>query len=134
MDIESIHITLTKSKEEVFNELADLNNLYNIMPQDKIENWQSDTDSCSFSIKGLASIGMKVKNRSEFELIEIVSEGKNPFPFTLSIHILEKIDSTETYFTFVAEVNSFIKMMAEKPLTNFFNMLAENFKAKHTQV
>lgn len=95
------------------------------MPEDRVENWTSTTDTCSFQIKGLARIGMRIAERNEPSLIHIVSDGKNPFDFTLNIHLDGQEAQTEGHFVFDGQMNPFMKMMVEKPLTNFFNMLAD---------
>ena len=39
--------------------LSNLNNLEKLMPEDRIQKWESTDETCSFTIKGLAGIGMK---------------------------------------------------------------------------
>lgn len=119
-------VAVTASSNDIFNFLSDLNNLQKLMPEDKIDQWQSDVETCSFQIKGLAKIGMKLDSSEENKLIHIVSNGKNPFDFTLDIHLKEQDSVTESQLVFEGKMNAFMKMMAEKPLTNFFNLLADN--------
>ena len=69
---------------------------------------------------------MKLDSSEENKLIHIVSNGKNPFDFTLDIHLKEQDSVTESQLVFEGKMNAFMKMMAEKPLTNFFNLLADN--------
>ncbi len=122
-------VAVPASSNDIFNFLTDLNNLQKLMPEDKIDQWQSDAETCSFQIKGLAKIGMKLDSTEENKKIHIVSNGKNPFDFTLDINLNEQGDSTESQLIFDGNMNAFMKMMAEKPLTNFFNLLADNLKA-----
>jgi carbon monoxide dehydrogenase subunit G len=122
-------VAVPASSNDIFNFLTDLNNLQKLMPGDKIDQWQSDAETCSFQIKGLAKIGMKLDSTEENKKIHIVSNGKNPFDFTLDIHLNEQGASTESQLIFDGNMNAFMKMMAEKPLTNFFNLLADNLKA-----
>ena len=124
-NIESKEVTVNSPINEVYEFLLDLNNLHKLMPEDKVEKWESTHESCSFQIKGLAKIGMKKESTVSPEKIHLVSEGKNPFEFTLDILFKEDGGSTKSKMVFDANVNPFMKMMIEKPLTNFFNMLAE---------
>lgn len=124
MKIETAKVASPNSQQALFNFLSDLNNLEQLMPEGKIDNWKSDKDSCEFSIKGMASIGLRVIDRKPNNEINIESFGKAPFKFKLNILIEEKsADSAETQIIFDGDVNPFMKMMIEKPLSNFFNML-----------
>ncbi len=117
------------SPSAVYTYLADINNLKNLMP-DRVEGWSSDTDSCSFAIKGMAQIEMKVKERMPQHKIVLESFGKSPFPFSLEAELREAGNATEVALLFNGEMNAFMKMMAESPLTNFFGMLVEKLPAQ----
>ena len=54
---------------------------------------------------------------------------KSPFPFKLTLHLEARDGTTEGYIAFDGEVNVFLKMMVEKPLTNLFNYMSEKLKA-----
>lgn len=123
--IESKEVTVNAPIQEVYDYLLNINNLQHLMPEDKVEKWESTEDSCSFQIKGLAKIGMRKESSQEPEKIHLVSEGKNPFEFTLDIMFTAADQQTKSKMIFDADVNPFMKMMIDKPLTNFFNMLAE---------
>lgn len=124
LEIKTTPQQIAASSEIVFKFLSDLNNLQKLMP-DRVEGWQSDTDKCTFTIKGMATIEMKIKERSPNSSIALESFGKSPFPFTLSSSIMDKDGGTEVALIFQGDMNPFMKMMAESPLRNFFNQLAE---------
>ena len=46
----------------VFSFLSDFNNFQDLMPE-QIVNWKSENDSCSFTIKGMSDINMKIKEK-----------------------------------------------------------------------
>ena len=112
------------SSISLFNFLSDMNNFERLMPADKIEKWTSSEDQCEFTIKGMSRIGLKKEGATSPSHIEISSFGKVPFSFSLDIHLGEMSSSeTEVSMTFKGDINPFMKMMVEKPLSNFFNML-----------
>lgn len=114
------------STQKLFDFLTNMNNFEQLMPEDKIEKWNADEDQCEFTIKGMARIGLKKVSTEEPNKITIESFGKVPFPFTLEIFLDEKsADETEAYMVFKGEINAFMKMMVEKPLKNFFNILVD---------
>ncbi len=126
MKIESKKSIVNTSAEKAFSFISDFNNFQNLLPKDKVSDYQSTADSCSFNINGMATISMRIKNRVPNSKLEVVSDGKNPFNFSLTILLEEKTENTcEAQIVFDADVNPFVKMMVETPLTNFFNMLSE---------
>lgn len=96
------------------------------MPDGKIEKWESDEDQCEFTIKGMARIGLKKVGSEAPNKIQIETFGKVPFNFTLDILLNELAEKeTEAHIHFEGDINPFMKLMVEKPLTNFFNMLVD---------
>lgn len=123
--IESKKVTADNSIENIFNFLSDFNNFKHLMPP-QVAKWQSTADQCSFEINGMATIGMKIVSKTPHTKIEIVSDGKVPFNFTLTVNLnAVEEKKTEGQLVFEAQLNPMLKMMVEKPLTNFFNMLAD---------
>lgn len=122
--IETNKETSPNSTEALFNFLTDMNNFEKLMPEDKIEKWSSEANQCEFTIKGMARIGLKIKETNAPNLILIESFGKVPFPFNLEIKLDEIGENqTQVFMIFKGEINAFMKLMVEKPLKNFFNML-----------
>ncbi len=128
MKIESDKSEINKSAAEVFTFLSDFNNFQKLMPP-QVTNWQSTQDDCSFTISGMATIGMKIDEKTPNSLIKVSSNGKVPFNFKLDI-VLTEVTPTQTsgQLIFDADVNPMMAMMVEKPLRNFFNLLAGKMK------
>ena len=98
------------------------------MPE-QVANWQSTENDCSFTIKGMATIGMKIIEKIPNSLIKITSNGKVPFDFTLNVHLTETSPvQTTGQIIFESDLNPMMAMMVEKPLRNFFNVLAGKMK------
>lgn len=126
--IESEKVEISNSAQNVFNYLTDFNNFQKLMPP-QVTNWQSTAEECSFTINGMATIGMKIVEKTPFSNITISSHGKVPFEFKLFILISEKDAANCTgQINFESDLNPMLKMMVEKPLGNFFNLLAQKMK------
>lgn len=126
--IESDDILIEKPENDIFDFLSDCNNLQKLMPE-QVTDWQSTTDECSFTIKGMASLGMQIIERNKSSQIKIVRKGKAPFDFVMYYNLNSEDDNkTRLQIVFDADMNPFLKMMAEKPLKNFLNTLAENYQ------
>lgn len=125
--IQSDKITCTATAEAIFNFLSDFNHFEQLMPE-QVTNWQSTSDECSFTIAGMASLGMKIQEKIPHSLIRAGKHGKAPFDFTLSCLINEAAGGSEVQLVFDADLNPMLKMMAERPLTNFLNLLVNKLK------
>ena len=128
MHIESEKPEINKPASEVFTFLSNFNNFQKLMPE-QVTNWQSTEEECSFTISGMASIGLKFVEKTPNTLLKIASQGKSPFTFTLNVHITETApDKCTSQLICEADLNPMMAMMAEKPLKKFFNFLAEKIK------
>lgn len=110
----------------------DMSNFKELFPIDKIEHWQATNESCSCKIKSLGAIELKRVASTPNTLIYLDSFGKTPFKFTLNLFIEDKEpNSCLAHLEFDGDINPFMKMMLEKPLTAFFNNLVNNLSNKY---
>lgn len=127
---ESSQFSVAKSNVVISDFLAQPNNLIEILPQDRIEDWKSDDDKCSFKIKGLAHISLKLVSK-EADKVIYASASDKPFAFELVVRMEEKDESNcDLSASFDADVNAFMGTMLKGPLTNFLNSLGESIKQK----
>lgn len=126
--IESEKIIINCQVEKVYNFLGNFDNFSSLMPEQVI-NWQSTGDSCTFEIKGLASLGLRIIEKNPFSKIIMQAEGKIPFSFTWNSLFQEiSLEQCEVQMVIDADMNPFIAMMAEKPLQNFVNVILPRLK------
>lgn len=131
MKIESQRVEVNAAPKEIFEFLSETKNIEELLPQDNIKEFVSDENSCAFKVQGGITISLVQDQLVPHERIEMKSGEKSPFPFDLTIFI-ELIDGkTVGYLTFDGEVNSFLKMMVQKPLTNLFNYMSVKIKEKY---
>lgn len=128
--IESEKVEVNNSREDTFQFLTDFNNYEGLMP-DQITDWESDVDECSFNIKGMASIGMRIDERIDGKEIRIKSTKKSPFRFDLNCFIEGEGDSCTTYMVFESDLNPMLQMMVEKPLGSLFNHIVSSVKSHY---
>ena len=116
------------SQKEVFLFLSDFNNFKALLPP-QVEGWESSNESCRFTVKGLATISLKIDKKTPYSKIVVISENRSPIDFSLTYMIQEKSEENCFFLIeFSGEMNSFMEMMVRKPLQNFINELA--FKLK----
>ncbi len=96
------------------------------MPEQVI-NWQSTENTCSFTIKGICDLNMHIVEKIPDSKIIIESQDKKPFDYNLEFSFNNsEDDKCSAQIIFNADLNPLIKMMAETPLQNFVNILADN--------
>ena len=123
-EFKSEQLKVNAPAEDVFDFLADFTNFEHLMPE-QIKNWKADTDTCSFTIEGLAELSMRIASKNRASNIHIVSHGKNPVDYTLDVFLLPSDENKcKAEVVFGADLNPFIKTMASRPLQNFVDMLA----------
>jgi carbon monoxide dehydrogenase subunit G len=123
-EIESQHIKVKAPVEKVFSFLRNLNNFQQLLPKERISDWTSDNNSCRFKVNNMATIELVYKSEQTNESIEIESGPKSPFPFTLTIYTKLVNDEVEVFNLFKGQMNPVLRMMAEQPLRNLFNYIA----------
>lgn len=124
MVIESTPAIANASVQEVFSFLRDVSNLYHLLPLDKIKDWEASTEYCSFKVQGGIIIPMEYLSSNESSQLVLKSGAKSPFPFTLTVNLIQIDNKTKGQLIFDAKVSKMIQLVAEKPLRNLFNTMA----------
>jgi hypothetical protein len=128
MILKSTSVLINENQENIFLFLSDSSNLFHILPKESISDWKANLTECSFKVQGGVVISLVQDGFEGKSKIFMKSGEKSPFPFKLTLN-LEKIENqTQGYIEFDGELNKFLKMMVEKPLTNLFNYMSEKLK------
>lgn len=121
-------VVIQAEDKGIYAFLENFNNFEKLMPEQVI-NWKSDKERCSFTIKGMADLAMRIDQKEAYNGLSYASEGKSPFPFTLKFSISDEGNSTSKIVAVLeAKLNSMLKMMASRPLQNFVNLLTAKLK------
>lgn len=125
--IESKHVEIASSLEEVKTYASNLDNFEKLLPQDRISDFKSDGDSCSFKINGMATIGLKVKEVLTDKIL--LESTDSPFSFTIDVNLNDNPSGgTEAFQIVNLDLNPMMKMMVEKPLRNLFDHIADRLQ------
>ena len=133
---------ISHNEQVVYNYLSNFENLATYLnsgliekitekiPQIKITDFESDSDSCKFNITGLGVAEIKIVNREPFKTIKVESSGQLPLSFTFWIQLLP-VDNykTKMRLTLHAEMSMMIKMMADSKLEEGINKLADTLSS-----
>ena len=129
MEITSRIGKIQTSQDKVYTLVSDFTNLGNFIPNDKVEDFVSDTDSCSFKIEKIGKFGMRIIEREPSKLVKIANDENVPFQFKMWIQLKMVSDSdTRVKVTLKADLNPMLKMVAKKPLTTFVDTLVDRLE------
>ncbi len=130
--IESKKVEIKRNVEFVYEYLSDFTH-FSMVANDKIENFKATQDRCSFTIKGMTDMGLKIISRLPNESITISNDTDVPSSMPLNFLIIFEFERVEPYVTKVIvkmelDANPMIAMMVKKPLEKFVNSLADGMK------
>lgn len=126
-DFESEVKTIPYNDDRIFTMLSDLTNLERVkdrIPQDKIKDFEFDTDSCSLTVDPVGKITFQIVEREPNKTIKFATTN-SPVPLTLWIQLKQVAEAdTKMKMTVRAELNPFIKGMVSKPLQEAVDKLS----------
>lgn len=126
---------ILREDSEIFAFLSDFRNLDTLIPADKITNWESDEDSCRFTIAGMGAAGMQIVGKEPHKLIKLGSSEGSPVSFNLWIQ-LKKVGEEDTRIRLTGEakinplMNAAISKYLKKGLDGAVDKLADFFNNK----
>ncbi|MEI6060608.1 MAG: hypothetical protein WCR72_07845 [Bacteroidota bacterium] len=126
--IESQVVGFNCHPEKVYEFIGNFDNFTSLLPS-QVANWQSTGDYCSFEVKGLATLGLRITTKTPFSNISMKAEGKLPFGFTLDTFVQETApQQCQVQLILDADMNPFIAKMVENPIQNYLDMLLPMLK------
>jgi carbon monoxide dehydrogenase subunit G len=120
-----VHINTPPQK--IYTFLIDFNNFERLMPG-QTGQWKSSTDSCSFTIQGMADLALIMGEKREYSLVKYDSAEPSPFGFSLQFSIEKESADSVVSCVLKADLSPMIKMMVSRPLQNLVMMLTEKLK------
>ena len=120
------------SKEKIFSFISNFNNFKDLVPQDKIKDWQSTEDTCRFKVDGIGEAGLKIVEKEPAKTVKYSTDGKVPFNFYLWVQLKQVAENdTRIKLTLKADLNPMMKMMVGKHVDKFLNMLGDAIAGYH---
>ena len=118
------HKSLSALKS-LFEFLEDFKNFNSILPHDKVENFKFTQSQCSFHIKGITPMTVKLVEKKQHEFILFTSDGLAKFNFKLKVHFIgEALKNGYCKVELTGDLNPIIKKMAENALRQLVNTMA----------
>ena len=129
MKIESKIGKVEYPAEKVYTYLIDFNNFKHLIPSDKVTDFESTGDSCSFSVAGIGKAKMKIIEKVPNSLVKIQGSAMANMGFTLWIQLKEMAaNDTRAKMTIKSDMNPMLATMAKGPMKKFADMLIDQFE------
>jgi hypothetical protein len=114
--------------ENVYRNISDLSNLERVrdrIPEDKLEDFQFDSDSVQVSVSPVGVIKLRIIEREENRCVKFETE-QSPLPFNLWIQVLP-VSATESKMkvTVKADIPFMLKGMVAGPLQDGVEKIAD---------
>ena len=118
---------IPQNDDRIYAMLSDLSNLERIkdrIPQDKIKDFEFDSDSCSFSVSPVGKITFQIVDREPCKTIKFQTTNSSvPLFLWIQLKQVQEMD-TRMRLTVRAELNSFLKPMVSKPLQDALDKIS----------
>lgn len=114
--------------EHVYRNISDLSNLERVrdrIPEDKLQDFQFDSDSVQVSVAPVGTIKLRIIEREENKCVKFETE-QSPLPFNLWIQVLP-VSETESKMkvTVKADIPFMLKGMVSGPLQDGVEKIAD---------
>ena len=114
--------------EDVYRNISDLSNLERVrdrIPQDKLQDFQFDSDSVAVSVSPVGTIKLRICEREENKCVKFETE-QSPMPFNLWIQVLP-VSAAESKMkgTVKADIPFMLKGMVSGPLQDGVEKIAD---------
>lgn len=124
MNFNSAWTPIAAPAEKVFDKASDLEKLGEAMPE-QIVNWKASSETCSFTIKGMTSLSLRIDEKKAPHFMRLVPEGKSPVEFELLLHVKQTGNETcSAMVEIVADLNPMLALIAKRPLQNLVDTIA----------
>lgn len=123
ISIESTTEPVRKSSQEVFDFLKDMRHHEKLMPS-QVSEWWSEHEEAKLKIQGLGALHLRRDEMITPSFIKIVPASKPPVDLNLEWNITPSGENCEVKVVIHADLNMFMKMVAEKPLKNLADFMA----------
>ena len=114
--------------ENVYRNLSDLNNLERVrdrIPEDKLQDFQFDSDSVQVSVAPVGTIKLRIIEREENKCVKFEAE-QSPLPFNLWIQVLPVNEAeSKMKVTVKADIPFMLKGMVAVPLQDGVEKIAD---------
>jgi len=129
LKIESKVGRLRAEDSRIYDFLSNCNNFQQFASDEKVQNWQSDNESCSFSVKGAGEVSFCIVERRPNELVKFSIENAQAENMFLWVQLKSPAyGDTRVKLTVKLDVNPVVRMFISKPLQQGLDKIVETLE------
>ena len=114
----------------VYDFFSDFTHFEQMLPAEQVDHWETDGDNCTFEMPGIGPIGLKMVEKRPTEFIKIAGDSSANIDFNLLIYLEENsTDQSRIRLILQADLNVFVRAVAEKPLKKFLEILISHIES-----
>ena len=116
--------------QEIYAFITDFNNFRELIPSDKVSQWESTEDQCSFQVDPIGRTGLQIVEKTPCTLVKMESlRSYSNHQFTIWIQLKEVGEKdTRLKITIEPQVNKMILPMIKGPLKKFADGLMDKIE------
>ena len=127
--IESRVGRLRRDDSHIYGFLSDCNNFQQFADSDKMTNWQSTSDTCSFSVEGAGEVNFCIVERRPNELVKFSIENAQAENTFLWVQLKSPSPGdTRVKLTVKMEVNPVVRMFITKPMQTGLDKIVDTLE------
>lgn len=120
---------VNSTEECVYQYLSNFDNFKDVIPQDKVKDFRSAENFCSFTIDTIGQVGLRIVEKEPCKLIKISSDENTKFEFYFWIQIKQAGEQdTRIKLTIKANLNPMVKIIASRPLQMFLDKFIDRIE------
>lgn len=121
---------LSCTPSEAFAFITDLRNFGRFVNEGTISNWYAEKELCSFSVSMLGTVSVRLIEKEISSRVVFQGDALSKNDFTINVNISgEPAKPAEVSLSLSAYMTPVMKMMAEKPIRQFIEMLMHEIES-----
>jgi len=131
MKIESKIGKSESSDEKIYNFISDFDNFKDLLPPDRVTDWESSGDKCSFRVDPVGRISLQIIEKEPYSLVKMSSvPALSPHEFSMWVQLIKVAENdTRIKITIEPRVNAMLLPMIKSPLKKFVDSLIDRMEA-----
>ena len=120
---------LRSDDSRIYGFLSDCSNFQQFAASDKVKNWQSSNESCSFTVDGAGDVVFRIVERRPNELVKYSIENAQAENMFLWVQLKSPAQGdTRVKLTAKLDVNPVLRMFISKPLQHGLDKIVETLE------
>jgi hypothetical protein len=121
--------TISCNADQAFAFITDLRNFGRFASHNSVTDWNADIDSCSFAVAMMGKVHVRIKEKEQGRRVVYEGDALSKNDFTIEVNLAELPEGkAEAKLNLSADLNPMMKMIADKPVRQFMEMLVQEME------